>query len=128
MKSISKKTLWVGGTCMALLLVGVPPMQVVANSTIEVVQQNKKITGIVVDQNGEPVIGANILQKGTANGVITDLDGRFAIDCPVGTSLTISFIGYLSQNVKAASDMRIILKEDSQTLEDVCVGGYGFVK
>ena len=71
---------------MALLLVGVPPMQVVANSTIEVVQQNKKITGIVVDQNGEPVIGANILQKGTANGVITDLDGRFAIDCPVGTS------------------------------------------
>ena len=128
MKSISKKTLWVGGTCMALLLVGVPPMQVVANSTIEVVQQNKKITGIVVDQNGEPVIGANILQKGTANGVITDLDGRFAIDCPVGTSLTISFIGYLSQNVKAASDMRIILKEDSQTLDEVVVVGYGFVK
>ena len=117
------------GICSTFLLGGAPlQTMAVTPISVETAQQSRKISGTVLDQNGEPVIGANVLQKGTTNGAITDIDGHFTLDCPAGTSLTISFIGYLQQQVKATDGMKIVLQEDSKTLDEVVVIGYGFVK
>lgn len=117
------------GMCMLLLSGGLPfRMEAASFLSVESTQQKRKITGTVVDQTGEPVIGANVVQKGTTNGTITDVDGRFTLDCPAGTSLVISFIGYQQLLVKAADGMKAVMKEDSKTLDEVVVVGYGFVK
>ncbi|MDO4163082.1 MAG: TonB-dependent receptor [Bacteroides sp.] len=101
-----------------------------ASATTEVVQQQRKvIKGTVVDGNGETVIGANIIVEGQTTGTITDIDGNFQIEAPVGANLVISFIGYQTQTVKAtAGDMKIVLKEDSQMLAEVEVVAYGAQK
>ena len=114
----------------AILLLGGASLQAMDISPIdvEVTLQNRKITGTIVDQNGEPIIGANVLQKGTTNGTITNIDGCFTLNCPAGALLSISFIGYLQQQVKATDNMKVVLKEDSKTLDEVVVVGYGFVK
>lgn len=123
------KNVLMTGMCM-LFLLGAFPFQMEGASplNVETLQQSRKITGTVVDQNGEPVIGANVIQKGTTNGAITDVEGRFTLDCPAGTLLTISFIGYQQLQVKAAEGMKVVLKEDSKTLDEVVVVGYGIVK
>ena len=92
--------------------------------------QQKSITGTVLDENGEPVIGANVLEKGTTNGTITDLDGKFVLDVPSNATLQISFIGYTEQNVKvgAKNSFNITMKEDSQLLDELVVVGYGVMK
>ena len=82
------------------------------------------VTGTVRDTSGEPVIGANVLVKGTATGIITDLDGRFQLQAPQGATLVVSFVGYQSMEVKAAPQVDIVLKEDAQLLGDVVVIGY----
>lgn len=89
--------------------------------------QPKKVTGKVVDANGEPVIGATVIEDGTSNGTVTDFDGNFTLNIPEGKFLTISYIGYKSQNMKAVSNkiMNIVLKEDSGLLDEVVVVGYG---
>lgn len=88
------------------------------------------IVGTVVDDRGEPVIGANVSVKGTTIGTITDASGKFTLDVPGGSSLLVSYIGYLSQEIvvgnKSAFD--IVLVEDSQNLEEVVVVGYGVQK
>lgn len=92
---------------------------------------NKRtINGKVTDENGEAVIGANIKEKGTANGTISDMDGRFTLAVPSGATLVISYIGYRSQEVKpdGRSEYHITLEEDSETLDEVVVVGYGTVK
>lgn len=125
----SMKKIFMIGICSTFLLGGASlQTMAVTPISVETAQQSRKISGTVVDQNGEPVIGANVLQKGTTNGAITDIDGHFTLDCPVGASLTISFIGYLQQQVKATDGMKIVLQEDSKTLDEVVVIGYGFVK
>ncbi|MBQ6965462.1 MAG: TonB-dependent receptor [Bacteroidaceae bacterium] len=92
-------------------------------------QQSKKIQGVVVDEFGEPVIGASVLVKATSTGAATDLDGRFAVDAAPGATLQISCIGYITQTVKAtAGTMKIVLLENSQSLNDVVVVGYGVMK
>lgn len=90
----------------------------------------KKITGIITDTNGEPIIGANVMIKGTTKGVITDIDGKFSIDTATGDVLNISFIGYVSQEIKigTSSTLKIILREDAQALDEVVVIGYGTTK
>lgn len=90
----------------------------------------KRITGKVTDEKGETVIGANIQIEGTATGTITDFDGNFEIDVPANGSVTVSYIGYLTQTVKVAdkSFLKINLKEDSKTLDEVVVVGYGTQK
>lgn len=86
-------------------------------------------TGLVKDKTGEPMIGVNVLVKGTTNGTITDFDGKFSIpDVPSGTTLVVSYIGYLSKEVKAGKDLVIVLEEDNKTLDEVVVIGYGTVK
>lgn len=96
----------------------------------DIVQQNKKISGRIVDQNGEPVIGANVVEKGTTNGVISDIEGRFSLAVAPGAELKISYIGYVDQTIPVAGDenLDIILKEDSQSLDEVVVVGYGVQK
>lgn len=93
-------------------------------------QKSKKITGTVVDETGLPVIGANVVQKGTTNGIITDVDGRFSLEIPENSILEISYIGYLAQSipVENKSFFQIILKEDTQKLDEVVVVGFGTQK
>ena len=87
------------------------------------------IVGTVIDDQGEPVIGASIVEKGNPqNGTISDFNGEFNIKVNGGTTIVISYIGYLTQEVKATNGMRITLKEDAQTLQDVVVIGYGVQK
>ncbi len=86
-------------------------------------------TGLIKDKTGEPMIGVNVLVKGTTNGTITDFDGKFSIpDVPNGATLVVSYIGYLSKEVKAGKDLVIVLEEDNKTLDEVVVIGYGTVK
>lgn len=93
-------------------------------------QQNGTIKGKVIDTNGDAVIGANIVEKGTSNGTTTDIDGNFSINARSGSTLVITFIGYVKQEVKANPNRRmdIILQEDAETLEEVVVVGYGTMK
>lgn len=93
--------------------------------------QSKKVTGIVKDATGETVIGASILEKGTANGVITDFDGNFTINVSDDKAiLKISFVGYATQDVPVAgkTSLIVVLKEDSELLDEVVVVGYGAQK
>lgn len=93
-------------------------------------QQSSTIRGKVIDTNGDPVIGANIVEKGTTNGTTTDVKGNFSINAKSGSTLVITFIGYVREEVKANAGrrMEIILQEDSETLEEVVVVGYGTMK
>lgn len=90
-------------------------------------QNNKRITGVVKDANGEPVIGANIVVKGTTNGTITDMDGNFVLDVPAGAVLHVSYIGYSDKEIPVGNQtvLTVSLAEDSRALEEVVVIGYG---
>jgi TonB-linked SusC/RagA family outer membrane protein len=89
-----------------------------------------KITGMVIDKLGEPLVGANVVESGTTNGVATDIDGNYAIDVSPGATLIISYIGYISQSVvtENRTNLRITLEEESQSLEEVVVVAYGVQK
>ena len=91
-------------------------------------QQKQTVKGTVKDANGEPIIGASVKVKGSTGGTVTDIDGNFAIDAPAGAELEISSIGYLKQVVKAKANVAIVLKDDSQTLDELVVVGYGVQK
>ena len=93
-------------------------------------QKKMKVTGVVVDANGEPIIGANVWVKGTTSGVITNVDGNFVIDAPLHSVLTVSYIGFLAQDieVKDSKALRVVIQEDTQKLEEVVVIGYGTMK
>ena len=86
------------------------------------------VKGIVKDTTGEPIIGANVIVKGTTNGTITDFDGNFLLNANKGDIIIVSFIGYRSQEAQAAASMNIILKDDTELLDEVVVIGYGSVK
>ena len=94
-------------------------------------QQSKKgITGTVIDKNGEPIIGANVLIKGTSIGTITDFNGKYTLEVPENAIIQISYIGYLSQdiNVNGKKEITVRLAEDTQSLDEVVVVGYGTQK
>ena len=86
------------------------------------------IKGKVVDEAGEAIIGASVMIKGSSQGTVTDLDGNFTVQVQPGGVLTISYIGYVTQDVKAVNGMRVTLKEDNTTLDDLVVVGYGVQK
>lgn len=96
----------------------------------EVAQQSRIVTGLVKDMTGEPIIGANVSVKGTTVGTTTDMDGNFSIEVGTGSVLSISYIGYNSQEVKldGKSKLAIVLTENAQDLEEVVVIGYGVQK
>ena len=93
-------------------------------------QQQKKITGIVIDKSGTPIIGANILVKGTTNGTITDMDGRFSLDVPVNATLQVSYIGYRTQDIAIGNQTSLSIKllDDTEALDEVVVVAYGTQK
>jgi len=94
-------------------------------------QQKKRITGTVADMNGEPIIGANIVEEGSAsNGIITDVDGYFSLNVEENAIIRISYIGYHEQEINTAgkTNFEIILQEDTKSLEEVVVVGYGVQK
>ncbi len=89
----------------------------------------QKVTGTVVDPAGEAIIGASVIVTGTNNGTITDFDGNFTLNAPAKSSLTVSYVGYITQTVKVGNaPLRIVLKEDNELLEEVVVVGYGTMK
>lgn len=116
--------------CLVLLTGGVPQI-LSASEVMEVVQQSSAINGVVVDEAGEPIIGANILQKGTTNGTITDFDGKFSLNVPAQATITVTYIGYKTQEITlkpGQKNIKITLQEDSETLDEVVVVGYGTMK
>lgn len=104
--------------------------ETVGTMETEVVQQSAIITGKVIDSNGEPIIGASVVVKGTTNGTITDLDGNFTLDAPARATLVISYIGYTAVElpVDGKRTLSITLKEDTKMLDEVVVVGYGTQK
>ncbi len=112
-----------------IILSAINEVEAKANDTkaSSVQQQKRSITGTIVDMSGEPVIGANIVEVGTTNGTVTNLDGRFSLDVGENAMLRISYIGYLEQTISTAgkSSLEVVLVEDTQALEEVIVIGYG---
>lgn len=97
--------------------------------SIGVQRKNIKVVGVVKDIEGLPIIGANIVVKGQSTGTITDIDGNFSIDASIGSILKISFIGYEACEVKVTSEnLTVKLKEETNSLDEVVVVGYGLVK
>lgn len=98
--------------------------------TEEIAQQKKSITGRVTDNEGVPIIGANIVEVGTTNGTVTDMDGNFTLSVEDDAVLQISYIGYLTQEINTAgrTNIDIVLQEDTQSLEELVVVGYGVQK
>ena len=99
-------------------------------SKAQATQQSKLVKGTVVDKNGEPIIGANVVVKGTTNGTITDIDGNFSLEVADGALLEVSYIGYLNQEIKVGNQkqLAISLSEDTQNLDEVVVVGYGTMR
>ena len=93
-------------------------------------QQKKTITGTIVDPSGMPVIGANVMVKGTTNGTITDMDGNFSLEVTSGATLVVSYVGYSNQEIKIGNQTKlsIVLKEDSEALDELVVVGFGTQK
>ncbi len=119
--------------CMTLCLTSAAlPGRANAESSaiVNEVLQSSVVKGVVKDSNGEPLLGVNVLVKGTTIGAVTDIDGNFSFEAPAGCTLVISYIGFESQEVKVKGNapLNIILKEDSEALDEVVVIGYGTQK
>ena len=95
-----------------------------------IVQQSSTVNGKITDANGEPIIGASVVIKGTTNGTITDFDGNFMLEVPAKATLVVSYVGYktLEVSVNGKKTLNINLKEDTEMLDEVVVVGYGTQK
>lgn len=129
LNSMSRRILF-SSMFLTSFCVGIPlPTFAEVNGCMEI-YQNATVGGIVVDANGEPVIGANVMVKGTNNGTITDIDGKFTLSNAKGV-LVVSFIGYKTQEIQIngnEKNLNIVLREDSELLDEVVVVGYGTMK
>lgn len=119
--------------CLSLFLTGVSAQEASAEAEwpgTYATQQANTVTGQVVDEAGETIIGASVVVEGTTNGTITDFDGKFTLDVPAGKKITVSFVGYTPQTIVArpGKTIKVVLKEDSKMLEEVVVVGYGTQK
>lgn len=133
---MSSKTCFAKSSCIVLasafFCTSLPALAAssTAGTNLAIQQQDQKLKGQVIDaQTGDPVIGVNVLVKGTTNGTITDIDGKYELNAPAGAVLQISFIGYKTVEITATtSEQTIKLQEDTETLEEVVVVGYGVQK
>lgn len=133
---MSSKTCFAKSSCIvlasALFCTSLPALATssTAGTNLAVQQQDQKLKGQVIDATtGEPVIGVNVLVKGSTNGTITDIDGKYELNAPAGAILQISFIGYKTVEIAATtSEQTIKLHEDTETLDEVVVVGYGVQK
>lgn len=100
------------------------------NKITKILQQVRQISGTVLDEQGIPVIGANVIENGTTNGTVTDIDGNFQLQVANDAVVTISYIGYLDQqlNTTGTSSFNVVLFEDTQTLDELVVVGYGTMR
>ncbi len=116
---VNKRRGWARAVSLMLMLV--------LNGTWAFAQHS--VSGVVTDKTGEPLIGVNVLEKGTTNGNITDMDGRFSLTVDKGKTLVFSYIGYITQEVKVSGNvLNVTLLDDTQSLDEVVVVGYGTVK
>ena len=111
----------------------VQPMTAMADdsvASVQAVQQKQSVSGVVKDAAGEPIIGASVLEKGTTNGTITDFDGNFQLSVSPNATLVISYIGYQTQELKVVpgKSLAVTMQEDTETLDEVVVVGYGVQK
>ncbi|MGL4520571.1 MAG: SusC/RagA family TonB-linked outer membrane protein [Phocaeicola sp.] len=125
-----RKTVLLAALCTSIGVGSKTQLWAHSAHAIDAVQQNQKLTGVVVDSQGEAIIGANVLLKGTTHGTITDIDGNFLLEVAQGAIIEISFIGYSSQEVKynGQSTLRIVLQDDTESLDEVVVVGYGVMR
>ena len=123
MKSIylKKTTMCIGLCCLGMITV---QKASAATESVASVQQTKQATGQVSDSQG-PLIGATVMEKGTQNGTVTDFEGNFSLNVKSGATLVISYVGYVSQEIKAGDNTQVILKEDGHLMNEVVVIGYG---
>ena len=121
---VALKMVYVMGFCLLLLFAGGTS---VSGSTLAYSQQVRKISGIVKNTQGEPVIGANILEKGTSNGTITDINGLFTLRVSPNAVIKVSYIGYTEQEIAIGNRNRldIVMTEDTRLIDEVVVVGYG---
>ena len=129
LKGTSKRILF--STMIAsALLTGVPQSGRAETGEVQTAMQAATVKGLVVDANGEPIIGASVLLKGTTNGTITDIDGNFTLQGVKAGTLVISYIGYKTQEVVVSGNasLKVVLTEDSEVLDEVVVVGYGTQK
>ena len=128
----SRVTRFAGLLCIAGALQGFPVIYSAnPGGIISVARQGTyHLTGTIVDGYGEPVIGANVVEKGTTNGTVTDIDGKFSLEVAPDAVLTISFIGYIPKEItlKGEKELKVVLVEDMQKLDEVVVVGYGTQK
>jgi len=126
---ISPRRMLFSAVMASALVTGNPLSAFAGTGGAQWAQQANTVEGIVTDANGEPIIGASIVIKGTTNGTITDLDGKFSLPNATGT-LVISYIGYQTQEIalNGQKQLKVVMKEDSEMLEEVVVVGYGSVK
>ena len=126
----SSRRILFSAAMVSALLAGSPQAVFAEVNGVQVVMQAGTVKGVVVDTTGEPVIGANVMVKGTTNGTITDIDGKFALNNAKGT-LVISFIGFKTQEIAVKgneTNLKIVLKDDAELLDEVVVVGYGTQK
>lgn len=132
-KGFSRRRILTAVTIVALFI---GSGKVVANNAVsnsfygntEQQQAKETLKGTVVDANGQPIIGASVAERGTTNGAITDLDGNFSLNLKKNAILSISSVGYQKQELRATANMKIVLKENSEVLNEVVVVGYGTQK
>lgn len=100
------------------------------NESVMITQQTKRVSGVVTDSAGEPIPGANVVQKETTNGTVTDMNGKYTLDVPNNATLVISFIGYTTKEIKVGSQsvLNVSLVEEAIGLNEVVAIGYGYVK
>ena len=115
----------------AAMSISVAPMMAevsadVRNFGTQLVTQVKRVTGTIIDETGEPMIGVSVLVQGTTTGTVTDLDGKFVLEIPANATLVISYIGYKTQNIKVGSQHAFAIKmeSDNEVLDEVVVIGY----
>ena len=128
MHVISRKTISIVGLCSLFGVIATPQAAAANHESpaTQEVQQSKRVSGQVIDSEG-PLIGATVLEKGTSNGAVTDIDGNFSLDVQPGATLVVSYVGYISQEIKVGSqsNIYITLEAEGGNLNEVVVIGYG---
>ncbi|MDR1556088.1 MAG: TonB-dependent receptor [Tannerellaceae bacterium] len=112
--------------CFLLAGAGIPRVANAANPEVAIQQQTRRVTGSVKDVKGEPLLGVNVIVRGTTNGTVTDFDGNYSLEIGTNDVLVFSYIGYISQTLPVSGNvLNVVLNEDTQNLSEVVVVGYG---
>ena len=126
----ASRSFLIWGLSAAMFISVIPMMAEVSSDVRNFGTHVKSVTGTIIDETGEPMIGVSVLVQGTTTGTVTDLDGKFVLEVPANATLVISYIGYKTQNIKVGSQHAFAIKmeSDNEVLDEVVVVGYGVVK